>query len=106
VVKAELEGAEDTKIIDGVVLPEILTNVDPIYPDLPRRARIEGRVTLACRIKKDGTTGSVHVLSTSNPMFNESALDAVRQRTYTPATRAGEPVEFAFLIRVDFRLRG
>ena len=95
----------DAKSSDGFVAPEIQKRVDPIYPEVARMARIEGRVILACRIKKDGTTGSLHVISTSNPVFNDAALESARQLQYTPAIVDGKRVELAFLIQIDFRLR-
>ena len=79
--------------------------ITPVYPDIARRARIEGIVIMASRIRKDGTIGSVHVLSTSNPMFNAAAITAVRQWRYSPGKVKGEVVEVPYAVRVDFRLK-
>jgi protein TonB len=100
---AALDASVSAQSADGIVEPEIQKRVDPIFPEIARLARIEGRVVIACRIKKDGTTGSVHVINTSNPMFNNAALTSIRQSQYSPATLQGEPVEYVYTIRVDFR---
>ncbi len=88
-----------------VVLPVIIKKVEPSYPDIARRARIEGKVILQAVIDKEGNVNEVTVLSSSNPMFNDSAIDAVKQRKYKPALQNGRPVAIYFTIRVDFRLR-
>lgn len=76
-----------------------------MYPDIARRARIEGIVIFLVRIRKDGTVGSVHELWSSNPMFVKAARDAVEQWRYSPATKNGEAFEVPFFVRVDFRLK-
>jgi len=81
------------------------TAVPPSDADVARRARIEGKVILQAVVDKEGNVNEVTVLSSSNPMFNDSAIEAVKQRKYKPALQNGRPVAIYFTIRVDFRLR-
>jgi len=87
------------------VAPQPVSRPAAVYPDIARRARIQGAVIMLVRIRKDGTVGSMHLLATSNPMFNEAALTAVRQWRWTPGTMKGEPIEVPYVARVDFRLK-
>jgi protein TonB len=91
----------------GVTLPELIagTDVEPVYPELARRARIEGDVTLRAVIYEDGLVGDIEVLAAprGDLGFVEAALAAVRQWRYRPASQAGRPVA-VYLGRVHFRL--
>jgi TonB family protein len=89
-----------------IVMPELLTKVEPVYPKDAREARIGGKVILQAVIREDGTVGDVQVLSNDSglPSLAESAATAVSQRVYRPATKDGKPVSIYFTIRVDFRL--
>ena len=41
----------------------------------------------------------------SNPVFEESALEAVRQWRYAPALYGGRPVRVSFRVSVEFVLQ-
>ena len=85
-------------------VPVLVKKVEPAYPDVARRARIEGKVILQAVVDKEGNVDEVTVLSSNNPMFNDSAIEAVKQRKYKPALQNGKPVSIYFTIRVDFIL--
>lgn len=99
------EGVEPILPTRDVVLPVLLVGVEPEFPDLARRARIEGKVILQAVIGVDGHVTETKVLSSSNPMFNNPSIQAVSQRMYRPAHQDGKPVRIYFMIRTDFRLR-
>ena len=88
-----------------MVRPVLLHKVSPVYPEVPRKARIEGRVTVQAVIGLDGSVESVDVLRSSNPFFDEAALSAVKQWRYRPATMNGVPVRVYFTVEVGFVLR-
>jgi len=89
-----------------VVMPVILTKVDPVYPRDARDARAGGKVILQAVIREDGTVGDVEVLAHAEgwPSLDEAAIASVRQRTYRPALKNGHPVSIYFTIRIDFKL--
>lgn len=105
VFPAAAGGLEPIEATGDVVDPVIVMRVEPNYPNTARRARIEGKVILHAVIDKEGNVNNVTVLSSSNPMFNDSAIEAVKQRKYKPALQNGRPVAIYFTIRIDFRLR-
>jgi protein TonB len=56
-------------------------------------------------IAPDGSVESVEVVSSTNPMFNDAAVDAVRRWRYRPALMNGRPVRVYFSVVVDFLVR-
>ena len=88
-----------------MIRPVLLHKVSPVYPEVPRRARIQGRVTVQAVIGPDGSVESADVLRSSNPFFDDAALSAVRQWRYRPATMNGVPVRVYFTVEVGFVLR-
>jgi protein TonB len=94
--------------VGGVTMPQLIpeTKVPPLYPELARVARIEGRVVLQAVICTDGSVTDLEVLRCSHPKlgFEEAAVDAVRQWRYKPALLDGRPVEVYFTVLVDFEL--
>jgi protein TonB len=84
--------------------PALLVHrVEPIFPTLPRQSGREGRVELHALIGTDGTVRSLQVLE-GDPMFYQSALDAVRQWRYKPTFLNGHPVEVDTHITVIYKL--
>ncbi len=92
--------------IGGVSEPERTSMVEPDYPELARRARIEGKVILRAIIRKDGSVSDIEVLKepAANLGFAAAAKNAVKQWRYRPATQNGRPVDVYFTVVVNFSL--
>jgi len=97
-------GDEPILVAGDMVPPRLIHKPRPEYPDLLRKARFEGRVFLQAVIAKDGTVVDVTVLRSTNSLFEDAALSAVRQWRYEPALSGGQPVAVYFTVIVDFRL--
>jgi len=82
----------------------VVRRVEPVYPDLARRARISGQVQLEGVIGTDGRIRELKVLS-GHALLTKAALDAVSQWFYRPTTLNGDPVEVIAPITVTFLLR-
>jgi TonB family protein len=78
--------------------------VDPKYIATAVSDRIEGRVTLACVIDKQGRVRGVELVRGIDDRLNESAEEALAKWEFFPATRKGEPVEVDVLVEIPFRL--
>jgi len=98
-------GAGPLELTPEMVRPVLLQKIQPSYPDVARRARLEGRVTVQAVIGLDGSVESVEILRSSNPLFDGAALAAVKQWRYRPATMGGQPVRVYFVVEVGFVLR-
>lgn len=62
----------------------LLKRVEPLYPPIMRNARMTGQVVLDAVIHADGTIGDVTVLQSTNGVFAQSAIAAVKQWRYAP----------------------
>jgi protein TonB len=81
----------------------LMQRVEPVYPTLARQIRREGRVELRAIIATDGTIQSLQVVS-GDPLFIQSAMDAVRQWRYRPTILNGRAVEIDTFITVMYNL--
>jgi len=77
--------------------------VPPAYPPYARSLRIQGNVRVGAVIGKDGVPRNLKILS-GDPRLIDSALAAIRQWRYSPATLDGEAVESQTEITVSFAL--
>jgi protein TonB len=80
--------------------PGLIKKVEPQYPPMARTARMEGRVIVDAVIRKDGTVSDVTVLSSTNKLFEQACIDAVRQWRFTPG-----PQDVILTVTVNFTLR-
>ena len=95
---------EKKRLVMGHIDPALLTHrVEPAFPALAKQIRKSGKVELHAVIAIDGTIQSLQVVS-GDPMFVQSALDAVRQWRYTPTKLNGQPVEVDTFITVVYTL--
>jgi len=79
--------------------PGLIKKVEPRYPPIARSARMEGNVVVDAVIRKDGTVSDVTVLRSSNKMFEQACIDAVRQWRFTPG-----PQDVVLTVTVNFKL--
>jgi TonB family protein len=89
----------------GVTPPRILREVKASYTDEARRRDVEGEVLLEIVVLRDGSVGSVKIISGLPNGLNDRAVAAVRQWRFSPATRLGQPVDVIVEVAVEFKLR-
>ena len=98
-------GVAPVDVTGDMVRPALLVKVEPAYPLSARRAGLGGRVTLRAVIAEDGSVVSVEVFASTNPLFDEAAVEAVRKWRYRPALMNGRPVRVYFSVVVSFLVR-
>ena len=91
-------------IAGGVIAGERLTFVEPVYPPDAKAAKLSGAVVLHAIIGKDGKIESLTVASSTNPVFDSSAIGGVKQWTYKPYLLNGDPTEVDTTITVNYSL--
>ena len=95
--------------IGGVTNPRLIEGrkIVPEYPELARLARVEGNVALQAVVCEDGSVAEVEVLRCNRPKmgFEESAIAAVQQWRYEPATQGGRAVQVYFTVFIQFTLQ-
>jgi protein TonB len=84
--------------------PEIKHHEIPIYPDIARRAGIEGKVIIEVVISEKGDVIDAKVYK-SIPMLDDAALDAAWKCKFEPAMQRDRFVKVRMTIPFDFRLR-
>jgi TonB family protein len=91
----------------GVTPPVVLDRVDPKYPRIAERVRVNGDVQAEALVGPDGTVEEVRILEVShaNVGFEDATEEAVLQWRYKPATKNGVKVRMWVQIRVPFRYR-
>jgi protein TonB len=87
-----------------LVAPRKIVDVRPVYPEIARRARVEGTVILEAVLDRRGRVNQVRVTK-SSPLLDQAAIDAVRQWQYSPSTLHGQPVDVLMTITITFSLQ-
>lgn len=86
--------------------PRLLHKVTPTYPPAASAMGLTGRVVVELVINEYGRVERARVLTSSNPIFENAALSAVRKWTFSrPTDRAGQVVACYLTVVVSFRLR-
>jgi periplasmic protein TonB len=86
--------------------PELIGHPAVVYPELLRRAGIEGRVVVEAVIDTTGRVEprTIHVMTATNPLFAPAARAMVAGSRYRPGAVGGRPVRVRVLVPVDFRV--
>jgi TonB family protein len=87
-----------------VKAPVLVNRVDPIYPELAKQSRLSGLVILEVVIDHTGNVTDVRVLKPLPFGLTESAVDAVKQWHFEPATLHGKAVDVIFNLTINFKL--
>jgi TonB family protein len=82
----------------------LVLSPSPSYPQVAKRAGIQGLVTLQVRLKSDGTLSVEKVLE-GEPALADAATAAVRQWRATPERIEGKNVDVISTVSFNFRLR-
>jgi len=90
--------------------PEPVKRVPPKYPELARKAGIEGVVYLKFAIDEEGNVihSKIKVLknTTGNSGCDEAAIEAVKKWKFTPAYQRDKPVKVWISMPFKFSLKG
>ncbi len=84
--------------------PVLLHKEKPIYPELARKAGIEGTVVVTVTIGKDGKVEDAKIYK-SIPMLDEAALMAAKKCTFKPAKQRDKFVRVKMNIPFRFKLK-
>jgi protein TonB len=87
-----------------VQIGQLISRVEPVYPESAERDRVEGVVKLRAIIGSDGTIRDIDQSSGPPPLVS-AASAAVHQWRYTSTTQGGRPVEAEASVTVTFRLQ-
>lgn len=91
------------RVSTGISEGMLIHRVEPVYPTIAARARIQGTVQLRAVIAKDGSIENLQVIG-GHPILQQAALDAVKQWRYKPYILNGEPLEVETIVIVNFHM--
>ncbi len=82
--------------------PRVVFQVMPRYPQELRRKNAVGTVYVVFQVDTNGRVTSPAVEKSTDPSFEQAALEAVRQWRFEPGTRQGERVRFKMRVPISF----
>ncbi|MEJ2635430.1 MAG: energy transducer TonB [Calditrichia bacterium] len=98
---------EEEPIVEFYALsekPEVIKRVEPDYPELARKAGIEGMVVVKVLINTKGDVEKVEVVK-SHPMLDDAAIAAAKQFKFKPGKQRDRFVKVWMTIPFTFRLK-
>lgn len=76
-----------------------------IYPEIAKRAGVEGKVYVLAFVDESGTVTDAKVIKGIGAGCDEAALDAVKKTKFKPGKQRGKPVKVQVSIPVVFKLQ-
>ncbi len=106
----QVEEEEEDFFVVVENMPELIGGLASIqqnirYPEMARRAGIEGRVYVQFIVNERGEVENPQVIRGIGGGADEEALRAVRQAKFTPGMQRGRPVRVQYSLPVVFRLQ-
>lgn len=89
---------------DNIQPPVPVNTVAPRYPDVMKRAGVDGLVQIYCLIDENGHVKEANVAQTSDRSFNEPALEALWKWQFQPGRRDGVVVPMRVNVPVRFTI--
>lgn len=92
---------------NGVTAPRVTHEVKADYTKQAQEAKVQGFVLLSVVVKNDGAVGDVQVRRSLDTKFglDDAAVAAMKQWTFEPARRNGEPVSVRVTVEMSFTLK-
>ncbi len=84
--------------------PVPIKQAKPVYPDIARKAGLQGTVIVKLWIDKEGKVKRAEILKSDSDVFNQPAIDAAMQFVFTPALQRDRPVPVWLSMPFRFRL--
>lgn len=103
-VAAEAEPRQLLRPGGDVKAPVVITRVEPVYPPLAVRMRLQGIAVVECIIDRHGNVQSVKSIHATHELFRGAAETAVARWKFRPGTLNGAPVDVIFNLTVSFKL--
>jgi Ca-activated chloride channel family protein len=88
----------------GIRSSKLLHRVEPIYPELAKRAQISAMVVLQVSVDEKGNVTDASVLQ-GHPLLNGEAVRAVKQWKYAPTLLNGVPIKLVATVTINFDAR-
>ena len=103
------ENEEPTFFVAVEEMPKPIGGLEGIqrkiqYPEIARRAGIEGKVYVRAFVDENGNVVNAEVVKGIGAGCDEAALDAVLKTKFTPGKQRGKPIKVQVTVPILFRL--
>ena len=88
------------------VQPVVVTRKNPVYPEAALKDTLEATVFLSVVIDSTGAVGAISVVKTTNALFDQASIDAMKGWVFKPALRDGKPVPTTVVVPFRYKLDG
>jgi len=85
-------------------MPQVVVSAVPVYPELAKRAGVEGTVYVKILVSKEGKPLKAVVIKSDSEVFNQPAIDAAMRFVFTPAIQHKAPVMVWVVVPFKFKL--
>lgn len=85
--------------------PIPVRKVDPKYPPELIEQNVQGEVVLYGIIRANGSVDSIQVVRSVDPQLDANARNAFAQWKFSPAHKAGSPVDLEVIAHIPFKIR-
>lgn len=75
------------------------------YPEIAKRAGIQGKVFVKAYVDESGNVVKVEILKKAHPALDSAAVDAVMKTKFNPGRQKGKPVKTQISIPIVFALK-
>ncbi|MFI5251020.1 MAG: energy transducer TonB [Bacteroidota bacterium] len=101
-IKIQDEDPPDFVPVEKMPVP--VKTVQPVYPEIARRAGVEGTVWVKVLVDKEGKAKKALIQKSDADIFNDAAVAAAMQFVFTPAIMNSGPVAVWASIPFRFKL--
>jgi TonB family protein len=96
--------AEPMRVGGDVLPPKLISTVEPKYPRPLFHKSKPSLVLVGLTVPVDGVPTDIHIVKSGGDTFDKSALTAVEQYHFQPASLHGKPVPVAINVEVNFKI--
>ena len=104
------DAAPDSVFVVVEHAPELIGGLEGlqrrvVYPELPRRAGVQGTVTVQFVVDESGRVSEARAVRSPNDNLSQAAIKAVVESEFKPGMQRGRPVKVRYTLPVRFVLR-
>jgi len=101
-LSSKLEKYEKIDIMPVVDATQLVNSIK--YPEKARKMGLEGKVIVKILVSKEGKVKSAEIVESVDEIFEQPALDAVKDVKFKPGLKDGVAVETWVNLPIEFRL--
>jgi len=88
-----------------LAMPVPTRKVDPKYPPELIEQNVQGEVVLYGVVRADGSVNNIQIVRGLDPQLDANAKSAFAQWKFSPASKAGVPVDLQVIAHIPFKIR-